>query len=372
MARVWAEINTAQWYRNYQALAEKVAPAEVVPVVKSDGYGLGAVQAAAAFRKAGAERVAVATVEEAEQLAGNGLDIQFLGVPEPEEIPVVVENDWIGSVADRYTAELFSRAAVVANRQVRVHVLIDSGMGRLGFLLANVVEEVRYVASLPGLCVEGLYSHFPAAERVDDFADKQMAEVRKVVADIRRSLDLDLRYCHMANSYAASVIADSYDAPFNMIRPGIELHGAAEKGVVSVLGIEPVLTLKARLVAVRRLPAGYTIGYGRSCRLSDDSLVGTLAVGYADGYPRSLSNKGEVLVHGKRCPIAGSVCMDYIQVILDSVPRAKQGDEAVLIGRQGDEEIPVEEFAEKAGTITYEILTRLGHRVKRFYYGDER
>ena len=198
-----------------------------------------------------------------------------------------------------------------------------------------------------------------------------MADIRKVVADIR-NLGIGVCYCHMANSYAASSIPDSYVTPFNMVRPGIELHGAGEAGAVSVDGVAPVLTLKSRLVAVRCLPAGHTIGYGRSYRLSHDSIVGTIAVGYADGYPRSLSNTGEVLVHGKRCPIAGSVCMDYIQVILDSVPQAEQGEEAVLIGHQGDDEISVEEFAEKAGTITYEILTRLGHRVKRFYYADER
>jgi len=368
MARIWAEIDCRQWKRNYKAFARQVEPLFVVPVLKSDGYGLGAGEAAQAFRQAGAKRIAVATLDEAKQLRNSGLEIQFLGVPEPDEIPFIVKNGWIGSVPDIETANLFTRAAVSLNRTAFVHILIDSGMGRLGFLHDQAKEAITYIASLPGVTVEGLYSHFPAAEKGDAFAHEQIKAIDRLKRELTIS-GINPPYCHMANSYAVSAIPESYRHPFNMVRPGIELHGVSDKGINLIPGINPVITLKARLVSVRKLPAGHTIGYNRTYTLKQDSLIGTIAAGYADGYPRSLSNKGKVLIRGYKCPVIGSVCMDYIQVLLDDVPQAKKGEEVVLAGQQKEANIPVEQLAHEAGTIAYEILTRLGHRVERCYHG---
>lgn len=365
MARVWAEINCRNWLHNLGLFRRQAAPASVVPVVKSDAYGLGARQAVRVFTEGGVERVAVATVEEARDLADMPVEIQFLGVPEKGEIPEIVENGWIGSVGDTVTAQMFSDAAVARNRGVRVHILVDTGMGRLGFLPCETAREAARAAVLPGVEVEGIYSHFPAAENKDEFAFKQIERMRDLWQNI--SSTIDIRHCHMANSYAIAALPSSFEPPFTMVRPGIELHGVSDEYKAALSGIKPVVALKSRLIAVRKLPAGSTVGYGRTFRAENDLLVGTVPVGYADGYPRSLSNAGEVLVRGKRCRVIGSVCMDYIQVALDDAPDAQKDDEVVVAGRQGDEIITLNELAEKAGTITYELLTGLGPRVERRY-----
>ncbi|MFO7820519.1 MAG: alanine racemase [Lentisphaeria bacterium] len=367
MSRVWAEIDCQKWVANYRALAAAAEPAMVLPVLKSDGYGLGAVAVAETFQRLGVKRVAVATVGEARELQNPGLEIQFLGVPEPQEIPAIVEMNGIGSVADVETARRFSVAAENAGAQARIHVLVDTGMGRLGLLEDEVVEKVCEIAALPNLEVEGIYSHFPLAEEPDEQALEQIALMRQIVEEVR-DRGVTVRYVHMANSYAVSSLRQSRSGIFNMVRPGIELHGAGDAlGNNRRLPVQPVMTLKAKLLAVRELPSGFTVGYGRTYTLQKPERIGTVAIGYADGYPRSLSNRGEVLINGRRCPVVGSVCMDYIQVALDDIPDVKPGAEVVLIGRQGKEEITVQEVARAAGTITYEILTHLGARIERRY-----
>ena len=367
MARVWAEIDCAKWAANYRTLADAAAPAMVVPVLKSDGYGLGAIAAAETFRRAGARRVAVAAVGEAIALQDHGLEIQFLGAPEPEEIPAIVEMGAVGSAADVETARRFSDAAEAAGRDARVHVLVDTGMGRLGILVDEALRRIHEIAAMPRLEVEGIYSHFPLAEEPGDLAEKQIQHMHAIVTNLRDE-GLPIRYAHMANSYAISCLAEARSGIFNMVRPGIELHGAGDAPLGDRrLDVQPVLTLKAKLLAARELPAGFTIGYGRTYTLKQPERIGTVAIGYADGYPRSLSNRGKVLVHGRECPVVGSVCMDYIQISLANAPDAQPGDEVVLVGRQGAAEVTVQQVARAAGTISYEILTHLGSRVERRY-----
>ncbi|MCF7854789.1 MAG: alanine racemase [Candidatus Pacebacteria bacterium] len=366
MSRVWADINCDRWAANFRAIKEAVAPAVVVPVIKSDCYGLGAHRAATVFRQAGARRFAVATLEEARALADVGCELQILGAPMPEEISAMVKNDIVISVPDMSTARLIGNTAAKLGRIARVHVLIDSGMGRLGTLLPEALETIRTVAALPYIDVEGVYSHLPAAEVNDASTHNQVEQMTTLMRDLTKQ-GVDIRYRHLANSSAAGGLPASAREPFNMVRPGIDLHGAGSPDVMRSYHLEPVLTLKSRLAAVRRLPAGFTVGYGRTYKLTETQLVGTIPVGYADGYPYSLSNKGQVLIRGRRCPIIGSVCMDYSQVLLDDVPDAEVGDDVVLIGTQGKARITIQEVAETAGTITYEILTGLGRRVERRY-----
>ena len=367
MSRVWVEIDCRKWAANFQALATVAAPAMVVPVLKSDGYGLGAIVAAKVFQSMGAKRVAVATVGEARPLNDLNLEIQFLGAPEPEEIPAVADMNWIGSVTDVGTARRFSQAAADRERPVRVHILVDTGMGRLGLLVDEALNRVLQIAALPFITVEGLYSHFPLAEEPDAQAAAQIAAMRKLVQAVREK-GVPVKYVHMANSYAVTRLGESRSGIFNMVRPGIELHGAGDAlPSEQRLAVEPVMTLKAKLLAVRQLPAGATVGYGRTYTLKNPERIGTVAIGYADGYPRRLSNRGAVLIHGHRCPVVGSVCMDYIQVELGNAPEAVPGDEVVLIGRDGNQEITLQEVARAAGTISYEILTRLGSRIERRY-----
>lgn len=366
MTRVWVEIDCNAWHANYRALAAAAAPAEVVPVVKSDCYGLGARRAAAVFIGAGAGRLAVATLEEAQDLADVGVEIQMLGAPVAAEIPGMVAAGVVISVPDVRVAEWVSRAAVQQGRTAQIHVLLDSGMGRLGLLMSEAAQAIRRIAAMPGITIEGVYSHLPAAEIPDAATLRQIAEVTAFVQELEDD-GFVLRYRHVANSSAVGGLPASIGRPFNMVRPGIDLHAAGPPEINRSFHLTPVLCWKTRLVAVRRLPKGFTIGYNRTYRLTEEQSVGTIAVGYADGYPRSLSNRGEVLVRGRRCPVIGSVCMDYSQVSLRDVPGAAVGDEVVLIGCQGGETVSVHDVATAAGTITYEILTGLGPRVARCY-----
>jgi alanine racemase len=235
-------------------------------------------------------------------------------------------------------------------------------------LLRDAENELARIQSLPHLLLEGIYSHLPAAEMR---GEQTLAQIQRVSGFIRKleAQNVVVRYRHIANSYAGAGLEAVSGAPFNMVRPGIDLHGVLPFGISRPYEVEPIFSLKARLVSVRSLPAGFTVGYGRTHALQRESLVGTVAIGYADGYPVKLANSASMLVNGHRCPVVGSVCMDYCQLLLDDVPDAKPGDEVTVIGKEKDEEITTGELAKLADTIEYEILCRLGRRVyKRYCY----
>ncbi len=365
--RLWAEIDTRAWKDNFRALAAAAPGVELVPVIKANAYGLGARQCWQALRAAGAVRAAVATVEEGAELLDLGPRLQLLGVPDASEISGIVELGLAASVPDLRTAGLLSAEAGRQQRQVPVHILVDTGMGRLGLLPAEVGDACRQIMAMPGLEIEGISSHFPASECRDQATLDQIALFAGIIASLEAD-GIRPRWRHLANSRAVLDLPESLRPPFNMARPGICLHGAeAARPLAAKAELRPVMALKTRLEAVRRLAAGGSVGYGRGYRLDTDKLVGTVPLGYADGYPFALGNRGRMLVRGQSCPVIGRVCMDYTMLDLDGVPDAAPGDEVVAIGRQGAAEIRIEEVAAAAQTISYEILCGLGRRVRRVY-----
>ncbi|MCK4326497.1 alanine racemase, partial [bacterium] len=271
-------------------------------------------------------------------------------------------------------ADALAKKAEKKKTRAKVHIKVDTGMGRIGVYFKEAVKFIRKVARLKYLDIEGLYTHFPSAEEKDKtFSLAQIQHFKETIAQLeRQGINISLR--HMANSAAILDLAESY---FNLVRPGLILYGIYPSDEVSrSLELKPVLTLKTRIVFLKKVPRGRTISYGRTYTTKRETTIATLPIGYADGYSRRLSNKAEVLIEGKRAPVVGRICMDQTMVDVGHIPHAKVGQEVVLIGRQapsdskhltgqGEGRISVEEIAKRIGTIPHEVVSRLGKRIYR-------
>jgi alanine racemase len=362
--RVWLEVDLAAIQRNFAAVAAAVAPLQVMAVLKANAYGLGMRPIAEALRDAGAAAIGVAELREALAISDLGLPIQILGGLLREEMPEVVAAGIIAPVGDETAASALAAAAAAQGRQASVAFLVDTGMGRLGLLPEAAPAVIRAAAAMPALDCVGIYSHFPHAFGDPQQSERQVAVMRELVATLAAD-GISFRDVHIANSDGINNIASSAAAPFTMARCGINHYGAFDVEGARALAIEPVLALKSRLVAARELPAGATISYGATCALATATRVGTVAVGYADGFPLAMSNRGAVSIHGVRCPVLGRVCMDYITVSLAGVPEAVVGDDVLCLG--GD--ITVGDWAAAKGTNPYEVICAFGNRVVRRYLG---
>jgi alanine racemase len=357
------QIDLAALQRNYRAIAEFVAPLRVMAVLKANAYGLGVRPIARALREVGATAFGVAELKEAEAIADLGCRVHVLGAVLADETDGVIAHGLEAPIADFETAQLLSEQAVKAQCLVSGQFLIDSGMGRLGIRLADAEEVIRRVRELPGLRLTGLYSHFPYAYGDEELSRKQVADVRSLVERLAAA-GLEMRDLHIANSDGINNVPEAVQAPFTMVRTGINLYGVHDVAGEQALSLEPVLRLTARLAQVRTLPAGSTIGYGCSYTVSRTKRVGTVAIGYADGVPLSLSRRGSMVVRGRACKIIGRVSMDYVTIDLDEVPDAAAGDEVTCIGAEG---LSVRDWAATARTIPYQIICAIGSRVQRRY-----
>lgn len=365
--RVWVEVNLSTLCANYRKIADAVAPAHVMAVLKANAYGLGAYPMAAALAKAGVARFGVAEPYEALSLIPLGLPVQILGSILPEELPSMVAAGVVLPVTDLPAAKLIQAEGERQNRRVKVHFKIDTGMGRLGILLPDALDVIRHAVRLPNIEPEGIYSHFPMAYRAGEtYTQHQIDGFLSLLNDLTAAgISLPLR--HMANSDAVNNFPHTVRSPFNLVRTGINLHGSFDTEGRRVLQLRPVLTLMTRLTSVRRLPAGATIGYGLTHRLACETPVGTISAGYADGLPLAISNRGYVLIRGVPCPVLGRISMDYTTVALDQVPDAVVGDDVVCLGGEGPLAVSVEDWANLKGTHPYEIICSIGTRVERRY-----
>ncbi len=366
-SRVWLDVDLGCLQRNFRRIQDAVAPAAVTAVLKANAYGLGLVPVARALHAAGARAFAVAEPNEALALLPLGLPVRILGAILPEEIDRAVEAGIVLPVTDLDTARHISDAAVRLTQTATVHILVDTGMGRLGIPLDEADTVIPAVVRLPGLDAEGIYSHFPAAYRGGAaYTRRQLNDFLALIATLDRQ---GIRFAkrHMANSDAVNNVPESFRPPFNEVRTGINLHGAFDSEGQRVLELESVVTLKTRLVAVRRLAAGTCIGYGCTYRLPSAMRIGTISAGYADGLPMALSNRGHVMIRNRACHVLGRVSMDYTTVSLEQVPDAVRGDEAVCLGGEGPAAVSVEDWAQIKGTHAYDIICSFGTRVERRY-----
>ena len=365
----WLEIDLGAIGSNARVVADLVGPTtQVMATLKADAYGHGALKVARTVLRNGATWLGVATVSEAVPLRAAGISAPILvyGYVPPWQARDVVGNDLRATVYASETAQALSRTASALGKTVRVHVKIDSGMGRLGLRTEDMTEIVAFMHALhalPSIEVEGIYTHFAAADEADlGHARLQLQRFQAVLAALDAA-GLRPPLVHAANSAATLALPE---ARFDLVRPGIILYGLAPSDEVPLPAVmRPALTFKTQIAQVKVIPAGESISYGRTYTTTEPERVAVLPVGYADGFRRGPANWGEVLIHGKRAPIRGRVCMDQTIVSVQHIPFVRAGDEVVLIGAQGDARITAEDVAARLGTSNYEVVSALLARVPR-------
>lgn len=340
----------------------------LMAIVKADGYGHGAVPVAKACLAAGAAMLGVAIVEEGVELrrAGITVPILVLGAIDPARAGEVVGNDLTAALFTPELAVALNASAHELGKRAKVHLKVETGMGRLGLPPGDALRSLaRLCLSLTALDVEGVFSHLALADAADKtHAREQRRSFELALSDLAAA-GLRPTYRHLANSAATIEMPDFH---YDLVRPGISIYGYYPSDEVRTdLDLRPALSWTTRVAWVKQVPPGTTIGYGCTYRTADTTRIATLPLGYADGYPRLLSNRGEVLIRGQRAPIVGRVCMDQIMVDVGRIGGVSIGDEVTLIGRQGEESITADDLARTVGTISYEILTNVSKRVPRVY-----
>lgn len=362
----WLEIDLDVLVKNVELIRSELAKdVRVLLTVKADAYGHGAVQVARAAEHL-VDRFGVATVDEAIELANAGIEKKLL-ILSPilrREIPVVVERGFAATVVSYEFAKAMSEHASKKKTTAEVHVEVDTGMGRAGVLPAEVDDLVREVTRLRALRLGGLFTHFPVSDTDPAFTRHQVETFRGVAERLGHAgTSIPIR--HSANSAAIPTVPESH---MEMVRPGLLVYGHHPAGMETRLPVQPVMRWKCRLIQVREVPAGTPVSYGGTYRTTRPTTMGVLPVGYGHGYPFRLSNRGAVIVGGRRVPVIGRVTMDMTMVDLTDVdPPPQAGDEVVLMGRQHAEVITVDDIAGWAGTISYEVLCGISKRVSRTY-----
>ena len=365
----WAEIDLAAIAHNVQELKRISPGAQLMAIVKADAYGHGAVQTARTALASGATMLAVSRVSEGVVLreAGIGCPVLLLGYVAPGEIALSLKNDLTHTLFNRGQAEILSDIAMRTGSTAKVHVKIETGMGRLGFeACKDVINEVTTVARLDHLELEGIFTHFAMSDTADkDYTRQQLARFQDVLKELR-CIGVEIPIKHAANSAA---IIDMPDTHLDMVRAGIAMYGLypSEEVDKSRVYLRPAMSFKTQVGHIKRVPAGYRVSYGCTYVTKEPTLLATIPVGYADGYSRLLSSRSEVLIHGQRAAVVGRVCMDQCMIDIGHIDDPAVGDEVVLWGRQGEAYLPVEEIAAKIGTINYELVCMVNDRVPHVY-----
>ncbi|MGQ9454759.1 MAG: alanine racemase [Armatimonadota bacterium] len=366
-----AEIDLSAIKDNIQAIRGRVsASVKIIPAVKANAYGHGAVAVSQACLEAGADMLGVACVDEAVELrdAGISAPLLILGCCEIEAVEEIVQLGVVSVCCDIGFARALSQAAVKLGRTAAVHVKIDTGMGRIGIAPDEAVEFIRQVGSLPNISVEGVLTHFPSADEQDRlFTQNQIELFKKTVEVIKREVavrGVESLCAHASNS--AGILAYP-EADFDAVRPGVMVYGLYPSDAVPrSIKIREALTFKTRIVFLKEVPPGTSISYGRTYITTGRQKIATIPVGYADGYSRRLSNCGEVVVRGVRVPVVGRVCMDQTMIDVSNVPGVALGDEVILYGG-GYDHLSISVVAQKIDTISYELLCNISSRVPRIY-----
>ncbi|MGD9612157.1 MAG: alanine racemase [Kiritimatiellia bacterium] len=367
----WVEVDVRKLRGNAAAIRTALGGADLIAVVKADAYGHGLARVAAALGAAGVRRFAVAYVAEAAvvRAAVPAAElILVLGAATAADVPLMLRDRIVPVVVAADQAQELSAAAAAGGRRLPVHLKLDTGMGRLGFVCPAEIPRAAAVARLPGLEVEGLCTHFAMVEpeRKPTAAKSQAEKFRQALPLLEAAAGRRL-FRHMSSSRAALLLPDcDQDA----VRVGISLYGYGSADPAQRFATVPVLSWKTRVMQVKTVPAGFAVGYYGSYRTPAPTDLATLSCGYADGYQRHLGNKGQVLIGGKRRPVVGRVSMNWISADLGSDSGVKAGDEVVLIGAQGGEAIWADELAKHCGTIPYEILTGISRQIERRTVGE--
>jgi alanine racemase len=373
-----AEINLKAFKHNLQNLKTILTPETgIMAVVKADAYGHGALPCAKAAVESGVDYLGAGVIEEGIDLRKNGITnpILILGSIFPDETPDLVHHNLSTILCTSQLAQSLSKEAEKQGKSVNVHIKVDTGMNRLGVHPENLLELIKEIGSLPGLKIEGLSTHFSSADDEDiSITNNQIKLFQKILAEMQE-MGVQPPLTHLANTSALFRFPESHS---KMVRPGLILYGALPSPVLQPVvqdickkenleNFQPVMQWKSKIILLKSVLKGQPLSYSRKYFTQRESLIATLPIGYADGLHRDLSNKMEVLITGKRAPQVGTICMDMTLIDVTEIPNVKLGDEVVIFGRQGAEEIQVEELAEKGNTIPYELLCNVGKRVPRVY-----
>jgi alanine racemase len=370
---VWAEIDLDAVAWNTKEIKQVIgSEVELMTVVKADGYGHGAIEVAKVALENGADRLAVALLKEGKKLreAGVNSPILILSPIHNEQISEIVEYNLTPTIFTLDVAEAISKYGAKIGEKIDIHIKVDTGMGRVGVLTKDSFEFIKRISKLTYINIEGVFSHLSSADETEGkkYTQQQLNEFKALLSKLKEA-GIEIAIKHLANSAA---IANYPESRFNLVRAGIITYGLwPSREVKKKINLKPVLELKANLVHIKDLPADYSISYGRTYITDSPTKIGTVLLGYGDGYPRLLSNKGEVLVKGKRAKILGRVCMDQFMIEITDIPDVNLDTEIILIGRDGEERITAMELASKIGTINYEIISQISSRITRIYFKND-
>lgn len=366
---VWAEIDLDKLAYNMREIRRVAKSKDIIAVVKADGYGHGALDIAPTLLENGATRIAVAVLNEAVELRRGGIKapIMILGFTPPSFVDMLLRYDIEQTVYSYDLAKEISNMAKKKNKKAKIHIALDTGMGRIGFLPDDKnVEEVYKISKLPNIIIEGLYSHFSSADETDkNYTEIQLKKYNSFYDKlVQKGVKVNIR--HIANSAA---IIDLPESHFEAVRPGMILYGyyPSEEVFKEKIHLKPVMTLKTNIVHIKNLPAGEYISYGRKFKTTRESVIATLPVGYADGYTRLLFEKAKVIINGSFVPVVGRICMDQCMVDVTDLKDVKLGDEVILMGEQGELKFNADDIAKLMGTINYEVTCMISKRVPRVY-----
>lgn len=367
----WVEINLNNLDFNIKNIKTKIGDREMIGVIKADAYGHGSVKVAEVLRANGCKTFAIATIQEAITMreAGAKEEIILLGLAPDMYADTVVQYDITPVVCDSSNAAAINAAAKAADKTVHGLIAVDTGMGRIGYLADEAeaaAEDIKKIQALENFKIKGLFSHMSTADALDKTFSRQQEEKFNKFYSILTSAGINIPMKTLANSASVMEIPSVY---FDACRPGIILYGCYPSDEVdkNELAIKPVMSVKANIVHLKDVPEGFSVGYGRKFISTRPSKIATLALGYADGYPRPYSQYAKVIVNGHIAPIAGNICMDQCMVDVTDVPDVKVGDEVIIMGTDGTHTILADDIARATGTINYEIVCAFGQRLPKVY-----
>ncbi|NFE87648.1 alanine racemase [Clostridium botulinum] len=369
---VWAEIDLDNLQHNLKQIKKICGNKEIIGVIKANAYGHGAMEIAPTLLENGVSRLAVAVLSEAMELRMSGVKepIMILGYTPWALGDMLLDNDIEQSVYSYNDALELSKIAVLKRKILKIHIVVDTGMGRIGFLpTKESVEDVYKISKLPNIKIEGLFSHFSSADELDkDYTLYQMNKYNEFINKLEEK-NIQVPIKHIANSAA---IIDLENTHLDAVRAGIIMYGYYPSNYVlrDNINLKPVMSLKTSIVHIKKVSSGEYISYGRTFKTERESIIATLPIGYADGYNRLLSNKGKVIVNGKLAPVIGRVCMDQCMIDVTFIENLKVGDVVTIMGEENGVSYTAENIASQIGTISYEVICNVNKRVPRVYKKD--
>ncbi|TCK92882.1 alanine racemase [Natranaerovirga hydrolytica] len=367
--RVYAQVDMDSIVHNLKEINKiKDSKSELMAIIKADGYGHGAIPVSKVLLNNGADRLGVALAEEGIALRKNNIKapILILGFTPENQILELLKYDLTQTVFKIEMAEMLSKMAKRHSLTAKIHIKVDTGMGRIGFEPDDEsIKAIKHIKSLPNLEIEGIFTHFSRADEIDpQYTDQQIYQFENFINTLEDD-GIKIPIKHASNSAG---LLKFKNAHYELTRVGIAVYGLyPSKDLNNTIHLKPSLSLKSHIIFLKKVKGGTPISYGGTYIASQDSVIATIPVGYGDGYPRALSSKGRVLINGEHAPIVGRICMDQLMVDVTHIKGVQDGDEVVLIGTQKNAQITVDEIAHLTDTINYEILCGLGKRIPRVY-----